>query len=75
MFVRVDTEEQTFALIGRTNQMSVGRNQMVEMNRMVEGQSGKTDVMMTAEGWEGWEGSSGHHKENEPDSSDPPAQL
>ena len=48
---------------------------MVETNRMVEGQSGKTDVMMTAEGWEGWEGSSGHHKENEPDSSDPPAQL
>ena len=53
----------TFVLIGRPNQMPVGRNQMVEMNRMVEGQSGKTDVMMTAEGWEG---SSGHHKENEP---------
>ena len=68
----VCSQERAFVLIGRPNQMSVGRNQMVETNRMVEGQSGKTDVMMTAEGWEG---SSGHHKENEPDSSDPPAQL
>ena len=38
----------TFALIGRSNQMPVGRNRMVEMNRMVEGQSGK---MMTGSGW------------------------
>ena len=34
----------TFALIGRSNQMPVGRNRMVEMNRMVEGQSGKNDA-------------------------------
>ena len=32
-----------------------------ESNAWVEGQSGKTDVMMTGVGWQ-----SGHHKENEP---------
>ena len=35
-----------------------------ESNAWVDGQSGKTDVMMTGVGWQ-----SGHHKENEPRSA------